>query len=185
MRRSTPPDNWVVNLSSKQLSTPQKSVLARGLSFAPAPRKIPASRIVAAVEDGLRWINQPDADRVRTTVVAILNKARPPSMNLPPSESKALKNLQADDEIVVVPADKGRAVVVMDRLDYDSKINTLLSDQSTYQKLTRDPAPALERQMNELLLSLKRSGAIPPKLYDQLRSSAGKTPLFYGLPKNT
>ena len=76
---------------------------------------------MAAVEDGLRWINQPDADRVRTTVVGILNKARPPPMNLPPLESKALKNLQADDEIVIVPADKGRAAVVMDRLDYDSK----------------------------------------------------------------
>ena len=37
--------------------------------------------------------------------------------------------------------------------------------------------------MNELLLSLKQSGAIPPKLYDRVRSSAGKTPLFYGLPK--
>ena len=37
--------------------------------------------------------------------------------------------------------------------------------------------------MNELLLSLKRSCAIPPKLYDQLHSSAGKMPLFYGLPK--
>ena len=37
--------------------------------------------------------------------------------------------------------------------------------------------------MNELLLSLKQSGAIPPKLYDRVCSSAGKTPLFYGLPK--
>ena len=44
-------------------------------------------------------------------------------MNLPPLESKALKNLQEDDEIVIVPADKGRAALVMDRLDYDSKIN--------------------------------------------------------------
>ena len=37
--------------------------------------------------------------------------------------------------------------------------------------------------MNELLLSLKWSGAVPYKLYDQLRSSTGKMPLFYGLPK--
>ena len=95
----------------------------------------------------------------------------------------ALKILQAVDEIVIVPTDKGRAVVAMDRLDYVSKINTLLSDQLTYQKLTHDPAPALERRMNKLLLSLKRSGAIPPKPYDRLCSSAGKMPLFYGIPK--
>ena len=92
-------------------------MLARGLNFAPAPRKIPASGIVAVVEDGLRWINQPDADCVHTTVVDIPNNARPPPMNLPPLESKALKNLQADDEIVIVPTDNGRDAVVMDRLD--------------------------------------------------------------------
>ena len=37
--------------------------------------------------------------------------------------------------------------------------------------------------MNALLLSLKRSGVIPDHLYNRLRSSAGRTPLFYGLPK--
>ena len=36
-------------------------------------------------------------------------------MNLPPLQSKVLKNLQADDEIVIVPIDKGRAAVVMDQ----------------------------------------------------------------------
>ena len=37
--------------------------------------------------------------------------------------------------------------------------------------------------MNELLLSLKKAGALRPNLYHRLRSSAGKTPLLYGLPK--
>ena len=59
----------------------------------------------------------------------------------------------------------------------------MLSDIDTYKVLKRDPASALERRINDLLLSLKKSGAIPPKIYYKLRSSAGKTPLFYGLPK--
>ena len=46
-----------------------------------------------------------------------------------------------------------------------------------------EPAPALERRMNDLLRSLKRSGAISSQLYSRLYSSAGKTPLLYGLPK--
>ena len=37
--------------------------------------------------------------------------------------------------------------------------------------------------MNELLLSLRRSGALSEQLYFRLRSSAGRTPLLYGLPK--
>lgn len=37
--------------------------------------------------------------------------------------------------------------------------------------------------MNALLLSLQRAGKIPLQLYKHLRSSAGKIPLLYGLPK--
>ena len=37
--------------------------------------------------------------------------------------------------------------------------------------------------MNAILLPLMRAGAIPERLYYHLRSSAGKVPLLYGLPK--
>ena len=47
-------DKWVTNLSSRQLSVGENTVLAEGLNFAPTPRTIPICRIVAAVEDGLR-----------------------------------------------------------------------------------------------------------------------------------
>ena len=133
-----PPDSWVINLSSKQLSSPQKSVLARGLNFTPAPHRIPVLQMVAAVEDGLRQIDCSEADRVHTTAVGILNKARPPPMNISPMESRALKELHENDSIVIVPADKGQASVVMDRSDYNYKIDRLLSEQQTYQKLPRD-----------------------------------------------
>ena len=73
--------------------------------------------------------------------------------------------------------------MVMDRSEYDDKIRSMLSDPNTYKKLPRDPAPALERQMNSLLLSLKNSRSLPRSVYERLRSSAGKTPLLYGLPK--
>ncbi len=59
----------------------------------------------------------------------------------------------------------------------------MLSDDKTYKKLKRDPALALERKMNSLLLSLKRAGSLPDVLYYRLRSSAKTTPLLYGLPK--
>ena len=37
--------------------------------------------------------------------------------------------------------------------------------------------------MNAQLMNLKRSGRLPNDVYAQLRSSAGRTPLMYGLPK--
>ena len=71
----------------------------------------------------------------------------------------------------------------MDRNEYDRKMQEMLGDDQTYKKLKKDPAPALERKMNALLLSMNKKGSIPDKLYEMLRSSAGRNPLMYGLPK--
>ena len=106
----------------------------------------------------------------------------PPS-NILPDKAKALKELRNDDSFVIVPADKGRATVVLDCTEYDDKIHNLLSDDRTYRKLSRNPTPALERRMNSSLLSLKKSGALPEPLYWRLHSSDSRIPLLYGLPK--
>ena len=171
------------NLSSRTLSTTEKGVLARGLNFAPAPQKIPVPEIVAAVESGLSTADPSQAHLARTRIVGYLAGARPPPANLSQAEHKALKCLREDDSIVIAPADKGNITVMMDRSDYEGRIQTLLDNTETYRRLTKDPTMAQERKMNGLLLTLMRSGAISERLYQWLRSSAGKVPLLYGLPK--
>ena len=46
-------DRWVINRSSKKLNTPQKSLLSKGMNFAPAPKKSNTSAIIAKVENVL------------------------------------------------------------------------------------------------------------------------------------
>lgn len=82
----------------------------------------------------------------------------------------------------MLPADKGCSVVVLVKDLYEKKVLNLLSGSRAYQVLAKDPAPSLELRMNKLLMDLKRVGVLPDKFYC-LWSSAGKTPLFYGLPK--
>ena len=52
-----------------------------------------------------------------------------------------LKELAKDDDIVILPADKGRATVVMDRKDYSAKMLTMLGDRDTYQPMAKDQPP--------------------------------------------
>lgn len=40
--------------------------------------------------------------------------------------------------------DKGCATVVLDRCEYDKKLQTMLDDSQTYEKIDKDPAPSLE-----------------------------------------
>ena len=65
-----------------------------------------------------------------------------------PTEQKALKRLKTDENIVILPADKGRVTVVMDKTDYNDKMDTLVNDKQTYEVLKRDPTPALQRKLN-------------------------------------
>ena len=72
---------------------------------------------------------------------------------------------------------------MMERQDYERKVLLLLDDSHTYNKLPKDPSQCLERKMNAMLLDLKRKVSLSEQLYSRLRSSAGCTPLLYGLPK--
>ena len=73
--------------------------------------------------------------------------------------------------------------MVMDRKDYDDKVKELLGDESTYKVLKKDPTKKTGRDMNGILLKMKREGTIGEKLYRHLHSSDGLPPRFYGLPK--
>ena len=117
---------------------------------------------------------------VRIGVIGALNRARLPARNILPEEMKALKQLTKDEEIVILPADKGRVTVVMDHNDYSSKLEAMLEDRDTYQPVA---TAALERKMNSVLLDLKRAGRLPKNTYYQLHSSAGQVPRLYGLPR--
>ena len=52
-------------------------------------------------------------------------------------EEEALKELKKNDNIVIQKADKGKATVVMTAREHNDKINCLLSDSSTYSKLSK------------------------------------------------
>lgn len=182
--RQKPDKCRVVNLSSKQLTTPQVQVLARGLNFAPAPRCIPQAHIVVSVEAATAQSDatedQPTKGRIG--VIGALSRARLPPRNILPEEMKAVEFAKNED-IIVLLADKGWATVVMDHDDYSSKLLALLEDQDTYQPVDRDPTAALERKMNGVLLNLRWEGHLPGKTYYYLNSSAGQVPCLYGLPK--
>jgi hypothetical protein len=52
---------------------------------------------------------------------------------------KILKNLSKDNSIYITRADKGRAVVILDKSDYLIKMELLLNDPKTFKQLDEDP----------------------------------------------
>ena len=75
-------------------------------------------------------------------------------------EQQALKRLKTDNNIVILPAEKGRVTVAMDKTDYFDKLDALVNDKQTYEELKCDPTPALQRKLNSKILTLKKNDAI-------------------------
>ena len=94
----------------------------------------------------------------------------------------ALKSLKEDESIMVLPADKGRASVVMDTDSHRAKMSTLI-ENGPYQLLSQDPTGRLTRKLSEKLLTLKRSGYLPEAVYYKIRPQHKQPPRIYGLPK--
>ena len=49
---------------------------------------------------------------------------------------------------------------MMDRADYDVKVDQMQNDENSYQLLKKDPTPSLERKMNSRLLHFVRIGRL-------------------------
>ena len=104
------------------------------------------------------------------------------SPNITKEQQDALKSLKEDKSIMILPADKGRASVVLDADTYHAKMSSLI-DSGPYQLLNKDPTDRLTRKLSEKLLTLKRNGNISEAVYNKIRPRHKQPPRVYGLPK--
>ena len=175
---------WVMNLSDRPLSDSERSVLMKGLNFSVTPSKIPVDEIVAATELACSQLKvKSQAESLRNEVVKIVSKSKPPRSNISRAEREAIKALAKDDSIVILPADKGRTTVILNKQDYHNKVKALLDDTNTYEKLTSDPTRAIKNKLIQTLKEWRKEERIPNYLYNQLYLTAENVPKFYGLPK--
>ena len=96
---------------------------------------------------------------------------------------RALQTLKKDEDIMVLPADKGKATVVLDKTEYDSKIEAILSDSKTYEPLKKDPTNIIKNKFLNIIKPWKKNNQISKRLYKQIYPTAEQPPKFYGLPK--
>ena len=108
--------------------------------------------------------------------------------NITKQEKEAIKQLKEDDTWVVLMADKGVAMVVMDKSSYVDKCMALLQDTNVYQPC-RDLTGQIHRQVQASLHRLKGKHCKDHQWvqlhYNQLLPMGRSSPpaRFYGLPK--
>nr|VZI50406.1 unnamed protein product [Spirometra erinaceieuropaei] len=98
-------------------------------------------------------------------------------------EQRALKSLKANKDIIILPADRGRSTLVLDKSDYQNKVQDLLEDQHSYKQCHASEMKNLITRINKSLRNLKAKGAITPNDWFSMKPTDTATARFYGLPK--
>ena len=143
-------NNTVINISDRKLTTGEESVLQKGLNFCVAPSKIPKLEIIASVECVTHKLLPEAQEELRWQIRSALTAAKQPKPNLLHGELAGLKALRKDSSIIILPADKGNATVVMNTVDYEDKVMQLISTDN-YIALKKDPTASIERKVYQTL----------------------------------
>ena len=178
-------NNWVINLSKTPLTIEQERLLSRGPKFVIRQRKPPVGEYIAAIEQACTKLNPGEADELRVEVKKTLKKAQNRSntpSNITREEFQALNDLKRDGDRVILTADKGVALVVMEKRDYIQKAENLLNT-STYKKIPEDPTIKQKNKLVNILKRIKNEKGLNEDTYRKLYPTGAVSSKFYGLPK--
>ena len=175
-------NKWVINLFKTRLTEGQVSVLAKGPNFAITPKYIPNVDYITAVESMCSKLKEEDAMALRSDINALLRKSKVPKPNLTRQESIGLAQLKKDKDRVILTADMGVAMVVMDREDYISKVQQLLA-KPAYRPIPRDPTNKVKAQLITKLRKIKKEDNLDEGTYKAMYPTGCIPCKFYGLPK--
>ena len=120
--------------------------MKKGLNFAVTPKKVPIVDMITVTESACRNLDKGDTSELRSKVCGIVDKYKKiKDQNVTKEEIEGIERLKKDDSIMVLPADKVRVTVVLNKTEYDEKCQQLLGDQKTYKKL-KETRPENSRQ---------------------------------------
>ena len=172
----------------------EQSLLQKDPKFAVSSSKVPLTEYIAVTkricdELGKNTVGKDCTDIYQNTkkVLKHYKGKKGHTCNTTKEEQEALKSLRDDPSHVVLTADKGVALVVMDKSQYVDKCMALLDDTKVY-KPCRDTTKKLHRDIKETLNrdhGTSRLSWWSKHYYNKLLPTGNSSPAprFYGLPK--
>ena len=115
------------------------------------PKKPPLGEYISNIEKACQSLDTNTTEELRSEVYKVLRQPHQLKPNLKREEMVAMKQLKTGRNCMVLTADKGVALVVMDRSDYIKKAKELLEDINTYRTIQIDPTSRLKNKLVNIL----------------------------------
>ncbi|XP_067639481.1 uncharacterized protein [Eurosta solidaginis] len=183
---------WFRNLTQIEIPHKIQWLLSLGPKYALASdnEKFPLFKFIADGENIIQTVKDRDMQEIArnnfTTLIQDHLKKKTTSFRdkfICQTLEDTKRFLKQNKQLIILNADKGNVTVVMDKKEYDSKIQTVVNDISTYRVLKRDPTNKLQQKNNELVQRMFNNGNIDAQEKKFLLCKNANTPRIYGLPK--
>ena len=120
----------------------------------------------------------------RNELLFMQNKPRESNIhNLTLDEKRSIKELKNLNDIIIKPADKGAACVVMNVSDYKIEAYRQLSNENFYKKVPTDLTKKHHKEVDSLIQYIHYQGEISTETRNYLINDSVRTARFYMLPK--
>jgi hypothetical protein len=154
-------EKWFINLSETVIPNEASNLLQFGSNFCMPHtnnKKSEIHEVIKDIESNISKFNIQHKADIRNIIVPQLQRFMDARTNNNVIDKKLISMfkyttqfLKHNDNIIITRADKGNAVVAMDKEDYFQKMQSLLNDKDTYTLEKRDPTPKLEKTVNDLV----------------------------------
>ena len=141
------------------------------------PKRVAPPQTSMATENAIRGF-QRDMERIvcRTKIN--------PCQNITAAQRTSIKELACRSDVTITRSDKGGEIVIMPSVKLHDLTMDHLDDTTTYQKLERDPTPALRLTVNKTFQNILRLRGFSASLIGRLQTPpSATTQRFYTLPK--
>ena len=137
---------------------------------------------ITAIETVCSKLKEEDVAELRGEINRILKKGKIPKPNLDKEERIALNQLRKDKDRVILTADKGVTMVVLDKEDYINKAKDLLNTLA-YKEIPKDSTNKIKAQLITKVRRIKKERKLDEGMYRTMYPTGCIPPKFYGLPK--
>ena len=197
-RNVSPAADNVTNLSAHVLDSTELFVLSHGLNYSFPPKFLKKEEVYAEFEVLTAQLNHHKAVSIeaKKQLKARLLDCAYGYANTPIDRSdlnmvrkcrNALRQLTNNESIRILKPDKGSGVVILDTVDYISKMNSILNDTTKFELLgpvtSHDNTEESEKEICKFLSSLIKDKQLTHEDLAAAKPVGSLRPRLYGLPK--
>ena len=196
--KAKPNKDTIFNFTNYKLSQTQEFVLSHRLNFCLPPHSVQREEIFAEFEVLIGQLlhhvphsfKQFSALKARLSDLAHAYFGNPMDIGdflILKECIQATRSLRCNENTHVTKPKKDSGVVIMNKIDYISKMHFILQDNYKFENLGPssefDSTTKIEAHIQRRLLQLKKEGLLPFKIYSRIRPTGSQRPRMYGFPK--